>query len=208
MKMRQLSILSVGRPKSFLVRLGLFALGAMCVFVRVESGCAQGTISATATLTETGTAGPEFEYSLTLDNTGTVDINALWYGWTIGSFNLPTAPTDISAPTGWSGSALGKSIEFANNSGATVGPGQSISFSFESTSTPTAMTTGVNDGDPTGESVAYNANNGFGDQSDPGVASAPFQPTLSSVPEPSTVGLLATGLVGISVWIRRRTNAA
>jgi hypothetical protein len=196
----------VGGPNSFLGRIGFCALGAMCVFVVAESGRAQGTISASATLTETGTAGSEFEYSLTLDNTGTVDLNGLWYGWTQGSFNLPSAPTSIGAPTGWSGSAVGKSIEFKNNTGTTVAPEGSITFTFESTSSFSAMTTGVNDGDPTGESVAYNSAGDFGDQSDPGLATAPFQ--VTGVPEPSTVGLLATGLVSMSVWLRKRRNAA
>jgi hypothetical protein len=167
---------------------------------------AQGTISATATLTETGTVGSEFEYSLSLDNTGSVPINAFWYGWIQFAFDLPTIPTSVTAPSGWAGTVQGKSIQFANNSGSAIAPGAFGTFTFESTSTPTAMTTGSNGGAPTGDSVAYAtvAAMQSSDQSDPGIATGPFQPTLTTVPEPSTFGLLATGLGGVSAWMARR----
>ena len=38
---------------------------------------AQGTLTCTATLTEVGMVGSEYEYSLALDNTGSNPINAL-----------------------------------------------------------------------------------------------------------------------------------
>jgi hypothetical protein len=184
-------------------------LGAVCVAGCVESSRAQGTLSATATLTETGTAGSEFEYSLLLDNTGTVPIDALWYGWTQGSFNLPSGPTGIAGPSGWTGTADGDSIQFKDGSGTAanaIAPGAFGTFTFDSTSSLSQMTTGTHDGDPTGESVAYALPSEFGEQSQAGQASSPFTPT--AVPEPSAFGLMITGLAGISVWLATRRSIA
>jgi hypothetical protein len=211
MKMNHLSMISAGARKARLAYLNLFALGTMCVFGLVESIRAQGTLSATAALTETGTSGSEFEYSLTLDNTGNVAINAFWYGWVQGSFDLPSTPTSITAPTGWSSStSFADSVVFENNSGSAVAPGQIGTFNFESTFGPTAMTSGTTDNAPTGDSVVYASSSGpssFG-ENDPGVASGPFQPSLTAVPEPSAFGLLATGLTGMSLWMAKRRSGA
>jgi hypothetical protein len=168
------------------------------------------TISASATLTETGTSGSEFDYTLTLDNTGTVPINSLWYGWVPGSFDLPSSPTSITALSGWSGDADGNSIQFENGTGSAIAPGTFGSFTFETTFGPAAMTSGMNDGKPTGSSVAYASPTGpatFG-ENQPGVSSGPIVPTLQSVPEPSTFGLLATGLTGMSFWMAKRRSKA
>ncbi len=171
---------------------------------------AQGTLTATATITEIGMVGSEYEYDLALDNTGSNPINALWYGWTIGKFNLPSVPTMISGPSGWGASTISDSVQFANNSGSAIAPGAIGIFAFESTTSPTALTSGTTDGDPTGESVAYAtvASMQAGQQNVAGVASAPFTPTLATVPEPSAVGLMVTGLAGMSAWMARRKSAA
>jgi hypothetical protein len=172
---------------------------------------AQGTLTATATLTETGMVGSEYEYSLALDNTGNVPINAFWYGWVLGSFDLPSTPTGISGPSGWgSSTAYPNSVQFANNSGSAIQPGGFATFTFESTFGPTAMTTGTTDGAPTGDSVAYATLAAMAsfDQSDPGIASAPFVPNLVSVPEPSTFALLVAGLTGLWAWQARRRFGA
>jgi hypothetical protein len=209
MNMKHLSMISVGGRKSPFARLGSFALGVLCVSGFVESSLAQGTIFASATLTEVGTAGSEFEYSLTLDNTGTVPINSLWYGWVQGSFDLPSVPTSIISLNGWSGVADGDSIQFENGTGSAIPAGGFGTFTFETTSGPAAMTSGTTDGAPTGASVAYGAANGpstFGENGNG--SSGPIVPTLTTVPEPSTLGLMATGLTGMSFWMAKRRSKA
>ena len=192
----------------FVMAAGLFCRG---------SAFGQGTISATATLAETGSSGGEFDYTLTLDNTGNVPIDAFWYGWIPGAFDLPSSPSSITALSGWTGSAFGASIQFSDtsvsSSSSTAGanaiaPGGIAIFTFESTSDPAAMTTGTTGGAPTGDSIAYNAPGPMTDFEGPtpGVASAAFQPTLSSVPEPSTWSLLALGALGFWARARRLTT--
>jgi hypothetical protein len=68
------------------------------------------------------------------------------------------------------------------------------------------MTTGMNGGAPTGDSDVYSEPSYMTslDQSAPPNASNPFAPTLQTVPEPSALCLLATGLAGMSVWMARR----
>jgi hypothetical protein len=207
MNNKHLSMISVCGRKSRFARLGSFALGVMCVSGFVESSLAQGTIFASATIAEIGTAGSEFEYSLTLDNTGTVPINSFWYGWVQGSFDLPSTPTSIIALSGWSGDADGHSIQFENGTGSAIPAGGFGIFTFDSTSSPSAMTSGTTDGAPTGASVAYGAANGpstFGENGNG--SSGPIIPTLTTVPEPSTIGLMATGFTGLSLWLARRRS--
>jgi hypothetical protein len=158
---------------------------------------AQGTLSAAATITETGMVGNAYEYSLTLTNTGSNPINAFWYGWTIGSFNLPSVPTSIVPPTGWTATTSSDSVQFGNSTGSAIAPGSTGTFTFESTSSPSAMTTGTHEGDPTGQSVAYATVTAMRDfeQSVAGVASGPFTPTLGTAPPPPAPEFQAPALV-------------
>jgi PEP-CTERM motif len=155
------------------------------------------SISASATLTETGTSGSEFEYSLVLDNTGATPINAFWYGWVQGSFDLPSTPTSITEPAGWTSStSFADSVQFGNNTGSAIGVGQTGTFTFDSTSSLSAMTSGTTDGAATGSSVVYDnvsSMTGFGENNPPS-SSGPFVPT--AVPEPSSLSLLALGSFG------------
>jgi len=180
---------------------------------------AAGTLIAAATITETGTSGGEFTYSLTLTNEGSNPINAFWYGWTVGSFNLPSVPTSLAGPTGWTASALSDSVQFGNSTGSAIAPGATGTFTFESTSSPTELTTGMHDNDPTGESVAYAtvaAMKSF-EQSVAGVASGPFVPTLQTVTVPvpnfqapalvaGSLQLSWTSTAGVAYQVQYSTN--
>jgi hypothetical protein len=215
MNMKHFSMIPVSRQKSRSANLGIKTKIISSQFVLIVAAglaaCslqAQGTISALATITETGTSGSEFEYSLSLENTGSTPIGAFWYGWTLGHFNLPSTPTSIIGPGGWTVSPEGNSVQFGDGTGSTIPSGGFGTFTFDSTASPSALTSGMNDGDFTGDSVVFSAPSFMseGDQSDPPHASDPFVPTLQAVPEPSTFGLMLTGLTGMSFWLARRRS--
>jgi hypothetical protein len=166
--------------------------------IAVAAGLAATTVSshaqsATATISGLAAGGGVFDYTITLKNTGTTSLDSFWYAWTLGGNNLSAAISNPGSSLGWVDTALegNTSISWEGNSGNTLGMGQTATFTFDSTETPTAITTS-----PSGESVAYVSGTGpntFG-QNSPGSASPVFSPTLVAAPEPSSLGLLVAGL--------------
>jgi hypothetical protein len=135
-----------------------------------------------------------------LENTGTIPIESLWYGWTTSGNNLPSSPMIAGNSLGWVNSLSGNSIKYTGNSGDALAPNNSATFTFDSTSTPAQITAGTS-----GESVAYAGAIDF-TQNSPGDSSAVFSPTLVATPEPSTLGLFAAGLLGLSAagWRKKK----
>jgi hypothetical protein len=132
----------------------------------------------TVTATISGVAaGSSFDYTITLENTGTSALNSFWYGWTPGVFDLPSAPSGAANSLGWANTTDGKSIQWVNSSGTALAPGESATFTFVSSSSPTAITTA-----PSGKSVAYVGAIDFTDDK-AGDSTAVFSPTLA----PSTI---------------------
>ena len=161
------------------------------------SGHAQ---NATATISGVAAGGGVFDYTLTLNNTGTTTLDSFWYAWTLSGNNLSTPISNPGSSLGWTDTAIegNTSISWVGNTSDELAPGHSATFTFQSTETPTAITTA-----PSGESVAYVNANGpttFA-QNEPGVASPVFSPTLV-VPEPSSLALLASGMLVCLLWIR------
>ena len=162
---------------------------------------ALGTASAAFAQGETGTAtlngvqnGSLFDYTLTLNNTGTTPIGTFWYAWVPGGFFLPSTPASATAPTGWTADIFQSySIQYTANSSADyLAGGSSLNFSFTSTDTPVALAgnvpIGTYAGTPIGTSYIYSA--------------APFSDSgyefvVQSVPEPSVLGLLTAGFLGL-----------
>ena len=169
------------------------------IMLAVAAGLAASTVSsqaqsATATISDVP-AGSVFDYTLTVLNTGSDNLNSIWYGWTLGGNNLPSDPTSAGNSLGWANDLDGNSIQWENSTGTILLPGHSGVFTFVSTATPSAITTS-----PSGESVAYVSGTGpqsFGENS-PGSASPVFSPTLVPAPEPSSVSLLMAGLFGLA----------
>jgi hypothetical protein len=90
----------------------------------------------------------------------------------------------------------GNSIQWVNSTGIALTPDQSGIFTFDSTSTPAQITAGI-----AGESVAYVGGIDFS-QNSTGDSTAIFTPTLVAAPEPSSLGLLMTGLFIMTGSIR------
>ena len=175
---------------SFSARLAL-ALAAGLGLSTV-SGHAQG---ATATISDVA-AGGNFDYTITLFDSGTTDLRSFWYGWTTSGNNLPSDPTSAANSLGWANNLDGNSIQWEAGSGTALTPGKSATFTFVSSASPTAITAGAS-----GESVAYVNGIDFS-QGSPGDSTGAFSPVLEAAPEPSTVALLAVG-AGIMAFALR-----
>lgn len=164
------------------VRLALAAAAALAA-----STLSSDAQSASATISDVPAGGGMFDYTITLRNTGPTNLSGFWYGWTTSGNNLPSNPTTAGNSLGWVNTLDGNSIQWSI-SGLGLAPGQSGTFTFVSSSTPTAITT-----PPSGESVAYVHGIDFS-QGVAGDSTPVFSPSLVATPEPSSLGLLAAGL--------------
>jgi hypothetical protein len=182
----------------------------------VATGLAASTLSsqaqsATATISDVPVAGGDFDYTLTLKNTGTQSLNSFWYGWTTSGNNLPSDPISAANSLGWVSDIAGNSIQWENSYnyygytyyyGTPLAAGQSATFTFVSGSTLSAITQS-----PSGESVAYV---GGIDESQgvTGDSTAVFSPALVAVPEPTSMSLIAAGslILAVGLELRRGRN--
>lgn len=142
-------------------------------------------------------SGGGFNYTILLTDTGSTSLNSFWYGWTTSGNNLPSVPTTAGNSLGWGNSVSGNSIKWVNSTGTALTAGNSGTFTFFSTSTPTQVTTS-----PAGQSVAYVGGITF-TQNNPGDSTPVFAPT-QVVPEPSSICLLVAGSLGLLGAGRRR----
>jgi hypothetical protein len=185
------------------------------VALAVAAGLAASAVSsqaqsAAATISDVAAGGGVYDYTITLKNTGTTSLDSFWYAWTLSGNNLSAPASNPGSSLGWVDTGLtgNTSISWEGNSGDALAAGQSATFTFDSTETPTAITT-----PPAGESVVYVSGTGpntFG-QNQPGLSSPVFAPTLTVVPEPTSTGLFTGGslvLAAVLNWRRTRTNAS
>jgi hypothetical protein len=128
---------------------------AICIVVSVVgilsiwlAPAAHAAITASATYTGNQISPGIYEYSITLQNTDTTNIGTFWFGWVVFPpiyDLLPTIPTNVSSPAGWSGAGLNDSIYGGYSAEWTtttspLGPGQTLSgFKFDSPDSPTVM---------------------------------------------------------------------
>ena len=181
----------------------------------VAAGLAASTVasqaqSATATISGVPAAGGDFDYTLTLKNTGTQSLNSFWYGWTTSGNNLPSDPISAANSLGWVSSIAGNSIQWENSSysyygytyyyGTPLAAGQSATFTFVSASTLSAITQS-----PSGESVAY-VGGIDGSQGVTGDSTAVFSTTIAAVPEPSSMGVVAAGSLVLAAGFKLRNE--
>jgi hypothetical protein len=160
------------------------------------SGHAQG-VSATISNQQLGPS--DWLYTITLTDTGTTDISSLWYAWTPDVspfFYLPSGTiSNISGDNSWTGSTVANSIQYIDNGNTDNGngltQGQSVNLMYEASFSPSQLAAAPH----SGLSVAYE---GAVDAS----SSTPDF-TVVAAPEPSSLGLLATGLAGLAFAGRR-----
>lgn len=166
-------------------------LTLLAILGTASAAFAQGQI-ASGTIIGAG-SGP-FSYSLTFSDgaSATSPIGSVWYSWIPGFFYLPSSPTGASAPTGWTATVSGNSVQYvASSSLYDIQPGQSLSgFGYTATFSPAQLAAAPN----SGESVAYAAGL-FSDAGDT------FN--VQAVPEPSSMSFLGAGLLALAFAGRR-----
>lgn len=175
----------------------LTALAAVLAF----TGQAGAALSASATVSSQQVGPNSWQYSLTLQNSGTTPIGTYWFGWVPLYDLLPSMPTSINSPNGWAGTAAADyfgvgSAQWVNTANP-LQPGASMSgFQFTSPDSPSALN-GMSFGFPIGDSYVYK-----------GAPEAPGDPGFffqtSTVPEPASLAL--AGVATAIVLARRRRS--
>jgi hypothetical protein len=184
----------------------ILRMSSVRLFLAVAIGLAAATAtsraqSAAATISGVG-SGNSFDYTITLQNTGSLALNSFWFGWTIIGNNLPSDPSDAGNSLGWSDELSGNSIMWTNSSGTALAPGDSATFTFVSGSSPSAIMKS-----PSGESVAYVGGIDFsqgkaGDSTpvfSPKLVSGPLPPVITEQPQSQTVFTNATVIFSVTV---------
>jgi hypothetical protein len=157
-----------------------------------------GTINANATIAATYAGNGVYDYTITLNNTGSISVGTFWFSWVPGDDFMSTNPTEIGAPAGWAGNVTsnpfaggtGYAIQWVNNSGQNIAAGASSSaFTFASTETPEQMAANSPfvSGTPTTTSFLYQGGPFSG-------ASLEFVPTVNLIE--NAVGTLTATAAG------------
>ena len=103
--------------------------------------------SASATIAATQLSSAQYQYTITLDDTGSTTIGTFWFAWVPGEDFLDNSPSSVTAPAGWTdnitnaGSNDGFAIEWtASSPSSDLAPGGSLTgFSFISSEPPSSL---------------------------------------------------------------------
>ncbi len=181
--------------------------GLSLVLGMAATSHAQG-INADAQLSSQAVGDGTFNYTITLHNeaSSSQSINTFWFAWIPNPSNpygydlLSSMPTGVTGPSGWfsfatSGSFYdsypdGWSIEAYNYSGPAAVPGSTLTFTFNSVDSP-ADIAGTSHFLPISTSTSYLYSGILAGNTD--------QFVVQGAPEPSTLGLLLLGSVGVLV---------
>ncbi|HVU07280.1 MAG TPA: PEP-CTERM sorting domain-containing protein [Verrucomicrobiae bacterium] len=179
------------------------ALAAVGLVVSAASGQSQ-TTSASATISGVQ-SGANWDYTITLTDTGTTQIGNFWYAWTPDVspfFYLPSSElSNISGQNGWTGTGVGNSIQFVDNSSANaLNPGDFIQLFYTASFSPTDLANTAN----SGLSVAYSGSGTFVEN---GASTGDFSVQIVPAPEPSSVALLSLGSLGLLALATRRPHS-
>lgn len=191
-------------------RVGLTLTLMVCALLPAWRLQGQGSISALGQLTDVAAGGGLYNYTLTMHNGAgsTSPIGSFWYAWIPGQFYLPTAPSNLQAPNGWTAGVVtlggASSIQYiASTSASYIQPGSALTFGFSSTDTPAVLAGNAPNfpGTPIGTTVVYAA----------GLFSLPSETmVVTSVPEPGASALFLSGVAGLLLFSRanrRRTSS-
>lgn len=175
-------------PNGATVVLGCLLAIALPTQVKAQGQIASGTYSSSG-------SGP-YTYNLSFTDapTSTSPIGSVWYSWIPGNFDLPGTPTSASAPSGWTATISGHSVQYVASSPASyIQAGQTLNgFSYQATFTPAQLAAMAN----SGRSDAYSA----GLFSDAGNVFV-----VQPVPEPATSVMLFSA--ASIFWFSRRLKA-
>jgi len=172
----------------------------------VSSATSFAGIEATATFTDTQLNASTYQYSMTLDNTGTTTIGTFWFSWIPGAGFLSATPSSINSPAGWSDIVTNANSAIQWTTGTLLQPGDSVAgFMFDSTETPAQLLgtvpSGLGAGDPITTAFVY---------IDAPLADPGFQlkvtPAAPGAPEPGTIILAASALCGIAGFLALRSR--
>ena len=162
-----------------------------------------GSILASATYTATQSTPGVYNYSLTLNNTGTTNIGTFWFSWVPGAGFLSPVPVagSISSPTGWTFTATnaGAAIRWVTT-GSLLPAGSSLSgFNFASTETPAQLASLLTVGAFTDPGTVFYVYEGAPLVGTPFTANA-----TAAAPEPGSLLLTFTGLSGGLALLKRK----
>ena len=171
-------------------------------------------LNANATFTDTEISPGEFQYDLTLNNTGTTTIGTFWFSWIPGADFMPVSPTGVTSPAGWGdvvttdGPPDGFAILWTASAPANdLAAGASLSgFSFDSTLTPAQLMAASveNPSVPVNTAFTYIG----APLTDPGLQFVVTPAVATSTPEPATMvtSAVGLGLILLCSRLRRRRN--
>jgi hypothetical protein len=161
---------------------------------------------ASATYDATSLGGGVFKYDIKLTDTGTTTIGTFWFSWVPGEGFMPTLPSSILSPAGWSDMVTngpppsdGYSIQWVTTT--PIMSGDSVSgYEFQSTMTPAqlASISLIHPPQPIATSFIFSG----APFSDPGTSFV-----ATPVPEPSTLGLTLLLLAALAFACYRRHPA-
>jgi hypothetical protein len=102
--------------------------------------------TASAMITPTQIDPTDWQYDVTLTDTGTTNIGTFWFSWVPGEDFMGVAPSNVSSPASWTdnvthgGASDGYAIQWLATPGDELTPGNSLGgFQFDSTISPAQM---------------------------------------------------------------------
>jgi hypothetical protein len=165
-------------------------------------GPAHAQINGSATVTAQQAGPNSWDYSMSLTNTGSTAIGTYWFAWSPGYDFLPSAPTSLSAPAGWTVSTPQDgyfqpywSIQWVNPT-SPLQPGQTLKgFNFSSPDAPAVV------GGPSFLGSFYPVTQSYvyigAPEFDPGAAFT--SPVTTVTPEPATLSIIALAIPALAL---------